>query len=167
MIFWEEWCWSVKKTNKWFELIIPSNSNIFFIPKAKSTFSYISETNINISNLWQCVSMITGIINDVHFLPEFSELWMQILVNKVMTYISNNVFWTWMIYLLLYLRVFDILYHLTISYCIPFSDIGNLSSTFILSDLVMSILPKYFMLKSEFSLIFVGHNNSDVMSSYL
>ena len=33
----------------------------------------------------------------------------------------------------------------------PFSDIGNLSSTFTLSDLVMSILPEYVVLKSEFS----------------
>ena len=43
------------------QLIIPSNSNIFFTSKTKSTFSCISETNVNISNLWLCISMITGI----------------------------------------------------------------------------------------------------------
>ena len=33
------------------ELITPFNSDIFLIPKIKSTFSYISETNIYTSNL--------------------------------------------------------------------------------------------------------------------
>ena len=37
----------------------------------------------------------------------------------------------------------------TVYYC---SDIGNFSSALILLALVMSILPKYVMLKSEFSL---------------
>ena len=33
------------------EFVIPSNSNMFFIPKTKSTFSWISDTHVNISNL--------------------------------------------------------------------------------------------------------------------
>ena len=33
------------------EFIIPSYSNIFFMPKTKSTFSCISDTNVKISNL--------------------------------------------------------------------------------------------------------------------
>ena len=33
------------------EFIIPSSSNIFFIPKTKSMFSWISDTNVNVSNL--------------------------------------------------------------------------------------------------------------------
>ena len=33
------------------KFIIPSNSNMFFIPKTKSTFLCISDTNINILNL--------------------------------------------------------------------------------------------------------------------
>ena len=33
------------------EFIMPSNSNIFLIPKTKSTFSCISHTNVNILNL--------------------------------------------------------------------------------------------------------------------
>ena len=34
-----------------YEFKIPSSSNIFFIPKTKSTFSCISDTRVNISNL--------------------------------------------------------------------------------------------------------------------
>ena len=45
------------------KFITPSNLNIFYIPKPKSTFSCISDTNIYISNLCACVSTIIGIIN--------------------------------------------------------------------------------------------------------
>ena len=46
------------------EFIIPSNSNIFFIPKTKSTFLCISDTNVKILNLLPCISITTGIINN-------------------------------------------------------------------------------------------------------
>ena len=45
------------------EFIMPSNSNLFLIPKTKSTFSCISNTNEYIFNLCQCISTIVGIIN--------------------------------------------------------------------------------------------------------
>ena len=35
----------------------------FFIPKTKSTFLCISETNVYISNLCLCISIITGMMN--------------------------------------------------------------------------------------------------------
>ena len=46
------------------EFIIPSNSNIFFMPNTKSTFSCISETNAYISNLWSWISIIIGMLNN-------------------------------------------------------------------------------------------------------
>ena len=46
------------------ESIIPSNSNIFFIPITKSMFSCISDTNAWISNLFPCISITIGIINN-------------------------------------------------------------------------------------------------------
>ena len=46
------------------EFIIPSNSNIFFILITWSTFSCISDTNVWISNLCPCISIIIGIINN-------------------------------------------------------------------------------------------------------
>ena len=46
-----------------FELHILSNSDIFSILGTKSTCSYISETSEYTSNLWQCISIITVIIN--------------------------------------------------------------------------------------------------------
>ena len=33
------------------EFIIPTNSNMFFTPRTKSTFSWISDINVKISNL--------------------------------------------------------------------------------------------------------------------
>ena len=45
------------------EFIIPSNSNIFFMQKIKSTFSCISDTNVKISNLWSCISISIGMIH--------------------------------------------------------------------------------------------------------
>ena len=45
------------------EFITPYNSNIFLIPKTKSTFSWISDTNVYISNLCPCISTIIGIMN--------------------------------------------------------------------------------------------------------
>ena len=44
------------------ELITPSNSNTFLIPKTRSTFSWISDTNVYILNLWSCISIIIGIM---------------------------------------------------------------------------------------------------------
>ena len=41
--------------------ITPSNSNTFFMPKTKSTFSCIADTSVNTSNLCPCTSIITGI----------------------------------------------------------------------------------------------------------
>ena len=46
-----------------FELIIPSNTSIFFVHRTKSTFSCNSETKLNTSNLWLCTFNITGIID--------------------------------------------------------------------------------------------------------
>ena len=46
------------------KFIMPSNSNIFSMPKTKLTFSCISYTNVKISNLWPCISITIGIINN-------------------------------------------------------------------------------------------------------
>ena len=46
------------------ELMIPLSSNMFFMPKTKSTFSQISDTNVNTSNLWSCMCITTGIMNN-------------------------------------------------------------------------------------------------------
>ena len=46
------------------EFIIPSSLNIFFTPRTKSTFSCISDTNVYISNLCPCISIIIGIMNN-------------------------------------------------------------------------------------------------------
>ena len=45
------------------ESIMPSSSNRFLIPKTKSTFSCISETNVKISNLCFCIVITTWITN--------------------------------------------------------------------------------------------------------
>ena len=45
------------------ESITSSNSKRFFIPKTMSTLSNISDTNVNASNLWSIISIITGITN--------------------------------------------------------------------------------------------------------
>ena len=45
------------------EFIMPSNSKMFLIPRTKSTFSWISDTKVYISNLCPCISTIIGIIN--------------------------------------------------------------------------------------------------------
>ena len=46
------------------EFMTPSNSNIFLIPKTKSTFSCISDTKVYISNLCPSISTIIGIMNN-------------------------------------------------------------------------------------------------------
>ena len=46
------------------EFITPSNLKTFFMPKTKSTFLWISETNVYILNLCPCMSIITGIMNN-------------------------------------------------------------------------------------------------------
>ena len=46
------------------EFMIPSNSNIFLIPKTRSTFSCISDTKVYILNLCPCMSTIFGIMNN-------------------------------------------------------------------------------------------------------
>ena len=46
------------------EFITPSNSNIFLIPKTKSTLSCISDTKEYISNLCPCMSTIIGIMKN-------------------------------------------------------------------------------------------------------
>ena len=46
-----------------YEFMTPSNSNILLIPKPKSTFSCISDTNVYISNLCPCLSTINSIMN--------------------------------------------------------------------------------------------------------
>ena len=43
--------------------VIPSSSNKVLIPNTRSTFSWISDTNVYISNLCSCISTITGIMN--------------------------------------------------------------------------------------------------------
>ena len=45
------------------EFIIPSNSNIFLIPKTKSMFSCLSDNKVYIFNLCLCISTIIGIMN--------------------------------------------------------------------------------------------------------
>ena len=46
------------------EFITPSNSNRFLIPKTKSTFSCISDSEVYISNLCPCITTIIRIINN-------------------------------------------------------------------------------------------------------
>ena len=46
------------------ESTTPSNSKIFLIPKTKSTFSWISDTKVNTSNLCSHMAKITGITNN-------------------------------------------------------------------------------------------------------
>ena len=46
------------------EFIIPSNSNIFLIPKTKSTFQCMFYTMVYTSNLCPCMSIIIGIMNN-------------------------------------------------------------------------------------------------------
>ena len=46
------------------EFITPSNFKHILIPNTRSTFSWISETRVYISNLCPCMSIITGIINN-------------------------------------------------------------------------------------------------------
>ena len=46
------------------EFIILSNANMFLMPNTKSTFSCISETNVRMSNLWPCLSIIIGMMNN-------------------------------------------------------------------------------------------------------
>ena len=46
------------------EFITPSNSNILLIHNTKSTFSCISDTNVNILNLCPCMSTIISIMNN-------------------------------------------------------------------------------------------------------
>ena len=45
------------------EFITPSNSNMFLIPNTRSMFSWISDTNVHVSNLCLCMSTIIGIMN--------------------------------------------------------------------------------------------------------
>ena len=47
------------------ELIMPSSSNIFLIPRTKSTFLWISNNNVYISCLCPCISTSIGIMNDI------------------------------------------------------------------------------------------------------
>ena len=46
------------------EFLTPSNSNIFLIPKTRSTFSCISDTSVYILNLCSCISTIISIMNN-------------------------------------------------------------------------------------------------------
>ena len=45
------------------EFITPSNSNTFLIPNTRSPFSWISDTNVDTSNLCPWISTITEIMN--------------------------------------------------------------------------------------------------------
>ena len=45
------------------QFIMPSNSNIFFMPNTRSTFSCISDSHLKILNLWPCKSIIIGMMN--------------------------------------------------------------------------------------------------------
>ena len=53
-----------KLTQESCESITPSSSNKFLIPITRSTFSYISDTSVNISNLCFCIVIITGMTNN-------------------------------------------------------------------------------------------------------
>ena len=44
-----------------FKFITPSNSNIYIL---FLMFSWFSDTNVNIPNLWPCTSIITGMMNN-------------------------------------------------------------------------------------------------------
>ena len=46
------------------ESITPSSSNTFLIPRTRSTFSCISDTNVKISNLCFCIVITTGMTNN-------------------------------------------------------------------------------------------------------
>ena len=100
------------------EFITPSNSNTFFMLKTRSTFLWISYTNVQISKLCPCTSIITGMINKIlthwPFPTLFSESLMQIWVKSEVTYIASKKILTWMICLHLCLVVIDILFHLIV-----------------------------------------------------
>ena len=56
------------------EFMTPSNSNIFFIPRTRSTFSCISDTKVYIWNLCPCLSTIFGFMNKTLMNFSFSYL---------------------------------------------------------------------------------------------
>ena len=64
MFFWKNGMDLFKKLKQqsW-EFIMPSNLNIFLIPKMKSTFTWISDTDVYILNVYQCISTTIGIMN--------------------------------------------------------------------------------------------------------
>ena len=72
------------------EFVTSFNLNTFLIPNIRSTFSWISETRVYISDQCMCTSTITGIVNNTlttdHFLPEFSVSLMQISVMNGVIY---------------------------------------------------------------------------------
>ena len=92
------------------ELAVPSSWNIFLIPKPKSTFSCILDTNVYISNLCPCISTIIGIMNktlmncpfctwifcvlDVNFDNEWIDLqskWCHFDINDLLTHVSSSI----------------------------------------------------------------------------
>ena len=125
----------------------PSNSKIFLIPRTKSTFSWISDTGVNISNLCPCISIIMDIINkmltncpfltqilwvlDAKLGREWNDLqckYCDFDMNDLLAPVSSN---TWHS---VPSNNFPIVY--------PCSDIRNDSSALTLLFLIISTLPK-------------------------
>ena len=78
--------------------MIPCNSNIFFVPNTKSTFSCISKINVKMSNLWPCISLIIGMMNKTLMNCPFPTYILCVvdtnLVMNVRICNVNNVIWT-------------------------------------------------------------------------
>ena len=53
----------IKLKQQCHEFLTPSSSNIFLLHRTKSTFSWISDTSVYISNLCACMSIIMEIMN--------------------------------------------------------------------------------------------------------
>ena len=103
----------------------------------------------------------------VYYLPELSALLMQTSVMHVVIYITCNMILTCRIYLLLYLTVYYILYYVATFYLCTLLQKLVFFSTLIIMPLVMSILPKYVVLKSVLSSNLVACDTSVYMPSYL
>ena len=104
----------------------------------------------------------------VHYLPELIALLMQTSVMHVVIYIGCNMILTCRTYLLLYLTLYYILYYLAIfCLCTLVQKLEMFLLTLIIMSLVMSILPKYVVLKSALSSNLVTCDISAYMPSYL
>ena len=149
------------------EFIMPSNSNIFFMPNTKSMFYVLL---MLILNLCPCISITIGMMNNTLTTCPFPTWILFILEanfgNECRDLIINNVIWTCMICLLLYPIISGILFH-------PVASLQYINfwyRTFFLSfnlTLVVSILPKNVVLKSKVSSNLLVLNTSEWIPSYM